>query len=74
MPRRREVPKRQPLPDPKYKSIVVAKFVNTVMTGGKKSIAESIVYGALEVLKRKVPHEDPLKVFETAIDNAKPVL
>ncbi len=74
MPRRREVPKRQPLPDPKYKSIIVAKFVNTVMTGGKKSIAESIVYGALEVLKRKVPHEDPLKVFETAIDNVKPVL
>ena len=74
MPRRREVPKRQPLPDPKYHSVLLAKFVNTVMLCGKKSIAESIVYGALDVIQRVKPNEDPLTVFETAVDNAKPML
>ncbi|MBI4558512.1 MAG: 30S ribosomal protein S7 [Candidatus Hydrogenedentes bacterium] len=74
MPRRREVARRQPLLDPKFKSTVVTKFVNTVMVCGKKSTAESIVYGALEELRGKVSKDDPLKVFETAIDNAKPML
>lgn len=74
MPRRREVPKRQPLADPKHRSILITKFVNTVMQSGKKSIAESIVYGALDTIKTKLPKEDALKVFETAIDNAKPLL
>ena len=74
MPRRREVPKRVLLPDPKYKSTLLAKFINTVMVCGKKSVAESIVYGALEVVKKKLPAEDPIRVFETAIDNAKPLL
>lgn len=74
MARRREIAKRVPLPDPKYHNITVAKFVNTVMVRGKKSLAESIVYGALDVIKAKKPGEDPLAVFETAIDNAKPVL
>lgn len=74
MPRRREVPKRQPLADPKHRSILITKFVNTVMQSGKKSIAESIVYGALDTIRAKLPKEDPLKVFETAIDNAKPLL
>ena len=74
MPRRREVPKRQPLPDAKYNSVLLTKFINTVMLRGKKSIAESIVYGALDVIKKSKPNEDPLAVFEGAIDNAKPVL
>ena len=74
MPRRREVPKRQPLADPKYNSVLLAKFINTVMLRGKKSIAESIVYGALDVLKRKKPDEDPLSMVEAAVDNAKPML
>lgn len=72
--RRREVTKREPLPEPKYNSVLLAKFVNTVMQRGKKSVAESIVYGALDILKDKKPGEDPLQVFTTAIDNAKPVL
>ncbi len=74
MPRRREVPKRKPLPDPKYKSELLTKFINTVMMWGKKSVAESIVYGALDIIKEKTPSESELKVFETAIENAKPLL
>ncbi len=74
MPRRREVPKRMPLPDPKYHSTILTKFVNTVMVCGKKSVSESIVYGALSLIKTKLPKEDPIKVFETALDNAKPIL
>ena len=72
--RRREVTKREPLAEPKFKSLLLARFVNTVMRRGKKSIAESLVYGALDVLKTKKPNEDPISVFNTAIDNAKPVL
>lgn len=74
MARRREIQKREPLADPKYGSTLVSKFINTVMVCGKKSIAESIVYGALDVLKDKVPSEDPLTVFTSALDNAKPLL
>ena len=74
MPRRREVPKREPLPDPKWKSVTVAKFINTVMVCGKKSLAESIVYGALAVIEEKMPKEDPLRVFDAAIDHARPLL
>jgi small subunit ribosomal protein S7 len=74
MPRRREVAKRVPLPDPKYGSITLAKFINAVMVCGKKSVAESIVYGALDVLREKRTADDPLAVFNTAVDNAKPVL
>ena len=72
--RRREVTKREPLADPKFHSVLLAKFINTVMQRGKKSVAESIVYGALDVLKKKKPGEDPLAVFTGAIDNAKPIL
>lgn len=72
--RRRVVAKREPLPEPKYNSILLSKFVNSVMRKGKKSIAESIVYGALETIKEKRPADDVLAVFQTAIDNAKPVL
>ncbi len=72
--RRRVVAKREPLPDPKFHSVLVTKFINTVMRRGKKSVAESIVYGALALLKTKRPNEDALAMFTTAIDNAKPVL
>jgi small subunit ribosomal protein S7 len=74
MPRRREVAKRQPLPDPKYKSITLAKFINAVMIGGKKSKAEGIVYGALDIMREKMPQEDTIKVFDAALGNAKPML
>lgn len=74
MARRREIPKRIPLPDPKYKSRTLTKFINAVMRKGKKSIAESIVYGALDIIREKSPQEDPLEVFNKALDNAKPML
>lgn len=74
MARRREVPKREPHPDPKYKSIVLAKFINTVMKSGKKSIAESITYGALEIMAKNNPGSDPIEMFNKAVDNAKPML
>lgn len=74
MARRRVAVKRQILPDPKFGSIQVTKFINTVMVSGKKSIAESIVYGALDILKTRLPNEDPLAIFNSAIDNAKPML
>lgn len=73
MPRRREVPKRKIIPDPKYKSQLVARFVNGIMRRGKKSTAESIIYGALEMIESKT-NEDPIKVFEQAMDNVRPVV
>ena len=73
MPRRREIPKREILPDPKFNSQDVAKFMNVIMTGGKKSIAEQIVYGALEQIKKKTSKE-PLEVFNQAINNVKPMV
>jgi len=74
MARRRRPQRRQPLPDPKYKSMVLSKFINSVMRRGKKSVAESIVYGALDIIKEKTPSESELKVFEQAVENAKPLL
>ncbi len=74
MVRRREIVKRVPLPDPKYGNTTLAKFVNAIMKNGKKSIAESIVYGAFDIIKTKVPDVEPLVVFETAVENAKPLL
>ena len=73
MPRRREVPKREVLPDPKYGSQDVAKFMNVVMYGGKKSVAERIIYGALDQIQKKA-NKDPLEVFNTAMANVKPVV
>jgi small subunit ribosomal protein S7 len=73
MPRRREVPKREVLPDPKYGSQDVAKFINVLMTRGKKSVAERIIYGALEQIKRKTGKE-PLEVFNQAVNNVKPMV
>ena len=73
MPRRREVPKRKILPDPKYHEVLVAKFVNTVMMDGKKSTAEQIVYGALTIIEEK-RQDDPVKVFKRALENVQPVI
>jgi len=73
MPRRREVPKREILPDPKFANLDLAKFMNVLMTSGKKSVAESIVYGALDLIKTK-SGKDPLEVFSTAVQNVKPVV
>jgi small subunit ribosomal protein S7 len=73
MPRRREVPKREILPDPVYNSQLVTKFVNSVMKQGKKSVAERILYGALEMVSEKT-QDDPMKVFKKAVENVKPAL
>ncbi|OIQ76173.1 30S ribosomal protein S7 [mine drainage metagenome] len=73
MPRRREVPKRNILPDPKFGSQEVSKFVNVLMTGGKKSVAESILYRALAQVELK-SGKNPLEVFTAAITNLRPVV
>jgi small subunit ribosomal protein S7 len=71
MPRRREVPKRKILPDPKFSDRMVAKFCNIVMSRGKKSTAEGIVYGAFDVIQSRYK-EDPLEIFRKALDTVKP--
>ena len=73
MPRRREVPKREILPDPKFASVDLAKFMNVLMTRGKKSVAERIIYGALDTIKTK-SGKDPIEVFTQAVQNVKPVV
>ena len=73
MPRRREVPKREILPDPKFGSVELSKFMNVVMESGKKAVAERIIYGALEQIEAKT-QKDPLELFNTAINNAKPMV
>lgn len=73
MPRRREVPKREILPDPKFGSVDLAKFMNVVMLSGKKAVAERIIYGALEQIQAKTGKE-PIEVFNTAINNIKPIV
>lgn len=73
MPRRREVPKRQILPDPKFGSETLAKFVNILMLDGKKSTAEKITYGALDLIAERTKG-DPLEVFESALENVRPTV
>jgi small subunit ribosomal protein S7 len=73
MPRRREVPKRRIIPDPKYKDKLVSKFTNTLMFDGGKAVAEGILYGAFDVIGERFK-EDPLEVFRKALDNVKPKL
>ncbi|WP_028873838.1 30S ribosomal protein S7 [Tepidiphilus margaritifer] len=73
MPRRREVPKREILPDPKFGNQNVSKFINVLMVSGKKSVAERIVYGAFEAISAKTG-KDPVQVFAAAIENVKPVV
>jgi small subunit ribosomal protein S7 len=72
--RRRRAVKRQILPDPKYNNKLVAKLINILMLCGKKSTAESIVYGAFDIIKQKTGEEDPVKVFLKALDNIRPRL
>ena len=71
MPRRREVPKREVLPDPKFGNQDLSKFVNVLMTAGKKSVAERILYGALEQIAKK-SGKDPIEVFNQALANTRP--
>lgn len=73
MPRRREVAKREVLPDPKYNSRLVAKFINNIMRQGKKSVAERILYGAFEVVERR-SKQDPLEVFHKAMEHVRPII
>jgi small subunit ribosomal protein S7 len=73
MPRRREVPKRDILPDPKFGNVEVSKFVNTIMKSVKKSVAERIVYGAFDQIVTKTG-KDPLEVFGLALGNIKPLV
>ena len=73
MPRRREVPKRDVLPDPKFGSQDVAKFVNVLMSSGKKSVAERIIYGAFEQMSGK-SGKDPVEMFLLALNNVRPVV
>jgi len=73
MPRKGEVKKREILPDPKYGDKLVAKFVNTIMNQGKKSVAESIFYRSLDIVAAKAK-EDALAVFKRALDNTRPVV
>tara|TARA_B100001146_G_C16068016_1_gene385148 strand:+ start:13 stop:486 length:474 start_codon:yes stop_codon:yes gene_type:complete len=71
MPRRREIPKRETLPDPVYSSPLVTRFINTVMRDGKRSTAEGILYGSLNIIRERTG-DDPLKIFKKALDNVKP--
>ncbi len=73
MPRRREVPKRDVLPDPKFGSVQVTKFVNMIMRGGKKSVAETILYKALDRIGEKATGE-PMDVLDKALENVSPMV
>jgi small subunit ribosomal protein S7 len=73
MPRRREVKKREILPDPKFHDSLIAKFMNGIMRRGKKNLAESIFYRALDIIKDRT-HQDPVKTFGQAMDNVKPLI
>src|SRR5215470_1597825 len=73
MPRRGFVAKREILPDPLYQSPLVTKFINSLMSHGKKSVAERIFYSAMTIVQERTK-EDPVKVFRKAIDNVKPLL
>lgn len=71
MPRRREVPKRPVLPDPRYGEPLITKFTNCLMRDGKKSTAEKIMYEALEIVEERT-RENPVTIFKNAVDNTKP--
>ncbi|MBI4530787.1 MAG: 30S ribosomal protein S7 [Candidatus Latescibacteria bacterium] len=73
MPRRQRVVKRQILPDPKYNNVLAAKFINTLLRRGKKSLAERILYGALDLIERRTG-QNGLEVFQRAVENVKPVV
>jgi len=71
MPRKGPVPKREILPDPVYRSVLVAKLINNLMEGGSKSVAEKIVYKSFEIVKEKAK-KDPIEVFELAVEKVRP--
>jgi len=73
MPRRREVPVRIIIPDSKYDSKLVSKFIKSIMRDGKKSVAESILYGAFDIIEKRTK-ETPIKTFEKALDNVRPMI
>ncbi|TNE88637.1 MAG: 30S ribosomal protein S7 [Deltaproteobacteria bacterium] len=73
MPRRRTVPKREILPDPRFGDLLVSKFMNCVMRDGKKAVAEGIVYGAFEIIEERTK-EDPVLVFRKALENVSPMV
>jgi len=73
MPRNREVVKRDIMPDPRYNNKLVAKFINSLMTKGKKGKAEAILYGSLDLIKART-NQDPLAIFHQAVNNVKPSL
>ncbi len=73
MPRKREVTRRPIVPDPIYGKPMVTKFINVIMTRGKKSVAERIMYGALDLVQKRTK-QDPIVVFEKALENVKPVI
>jgi small subunit ribosomal protein S7 len=73
MPRRREIPKREILPDPKHLNVDVAKFINVLMESGKKSVAERIVYGAFDQISKR-GGKDPIEVFNQALQNSRPMV
>jgi len=73
MPRRRVAAKREILPDPKFGNIILAKFINHVMISGKKSVAEKIVYGALDKVQER-SGQDPLEIFEQALESIQPTV
>ena len=72
--RRRRADQREPVADPKYTNKLVAKFISNIMLDGKKTVAENILYGALEILEKKVPDSNGAKIFSKAIDNVRPRL
>jgi small subunit ribosomal protein S7 len=74
MPRSRFLGQREVLPDVRYRDKLVGKFINTLMSNGKKSTTERICYGAFDVIQEKTGGGDPLKVFKAAVDNVKPIV
>ena len=72
--RRKQATKREISPDPKYGDVRLAKFINNVMKGGKKSTAQRVIYDALEIIKSKTKTKEPLEIFNKAIENVSPVL
>ena len=73
MPRKRIVAKRDPMPDPKYKNVLAAKFINNMMKKGKKSVAQSILYKSFDIIEDKTK-KDPLEIFQKALENVKPAV
>lgn len=71
--RGKQSPRREIVPDPKYRSTLIAKFINHIMQRGKKSVAQGIVYGAFDIVKEK-SKQDPLTVFDAAMKNVAPIL